>query len=83
MKTLYWVIVYRPEGLKTWTPLNILHEENPTGNFFASEATARTWLDVGLKPRHITSFRYSTQNEVENEFKIAKVVIDEPTQTID
>ena len=40
MKPLYYVILYRPSGSKTWTPLSIVIGQ---GNFFASKESARAY----------------------------------------
>ena len=77
MKTHYYVILARPQGSQTWTPLQISQEENGAGNFFASAMKAKSWLTNCAKPWHRKVFLSGPQIEVENEFKIGKVVSDE------
>lgn len=42
MKPIYYVILYRPRGSKTWTPMTIYIG---AGNFFASKKSAREYAD--------------------------------------
>lgn len=77
MKTHCYVILARPQGSQTWAPLPISKEENGAGNFFASAMKAQSWLTNHAKPWHLKSFLSGPQIEVENEFKIGRVVTDE------
>jgi len=77
MKTHYYVILARPQGSQTWTPLPISEEENGAGNYFASAMKAQSWLTNCAKPWHQKVFLSGPQIEVENEFKIGRVVTDE------
>lgn len=77
VKTHYYVILARPQGSQTWTPLPISQEENGAGNFFASAIKAQSWLTNCAKPWHRKVFLSGPQIEVENEFKIGRVVTDE------
>lgn len=76
MKTHYYVILSRPKGSKTWTPLPIHSEDNPAGNFFASEQKANDWLSV-MPERMQTTFLPGPKKRVLREFKIGKVVTNE------
>lgn len=77
MITHYYVILSRPHGSQTWTPLSISQEENGSGNFFASAMKAQSWLTNCAKPWHRKVFLSGPQIEVENELKIGRVVTDE------
>ena len=77
MKPHYYVILARPQGSQTWTPLPISQEENETGNFFTSAMKAKSWITNCAKPWHRKVFLSWPEIEVENEFKIGRVVTDE------
>lgn len=70
MNVLYYVVVYRPKGSKTWTPYSI--EGSSTGNFFATACGAKgcaTYLStLGLK-----TVLLGTQHTVPMEFGVGEV----------
>jgi len=76
MKTHYYVILARPQGSQTWTPLPIPWIHNAAGNFFASEQKANEWLE-GMPENMRTTFLPGPGKRVLREFKIGKVVTDE------
>lgn len=76
MKTHYYVILARPQGSQTWTPLPIPPIYNGCGNFFASSMKAQSWL-VNMPERLQTTFLPGPKKRVLREFKIGRVVTDE------
>ena len=76
MKTHYYVILARPQGSQTWTPLEISVNANGAGNFFASSMKAQSWL-VNMPESMQTTFLPGPKKRVLREFKIGRVVTDE------
>ena len=76
MKTHYYVILARPQGSQTWTPLEISVNANGAGNFFASEQRAKEWLEV-MPESMQTTFLPGPKKRVLREFKIGGVVTHE------
>lgn len=77
MKTHYYVILARPQGSQTWTPLPIYPIHNGAGNFFASTENAKQWMDYGMPESMQTAFLPGPKKRVLREFKIGRVVTDE------
>lgn len=75
MKTLYHVILHRPQGSQTWTPINIPFFLNTAENYFGSERAAQRWIDHDMPNNYRT--KKVIGGVVPVEFKIGRVVIDE------
>ena len=79
MKVLYYVILYRPKGLKVWTPVSLEYEDNPARNYFASEARAKEFIADRMPKRCMQSWLERPKKTVPNEFKVGEVIIEEET----
>ncbi len=77
MKPIYYVILMRPKGSSTWTPLHETDglEEWKAGNYFASRASAASWIAKLRRSNH-TTYLPGPQKRVTTEFHIGCVVID-------
>ena len=73
MKTCYYVVLYRPRGSKTWTPLTM--DDGP-GNFFASAELAKMRIKALVAVVH-TTYLPGQDKSVVTEFAVGRVVLDE------
>lgn len=80
MKTCYYVILYRPQGSKTWTPLEM--RWRLAGNFFATARKAKNLVKKEYL-RNFGTYLSNLKKYVPNEYAIGTVSVnpDEPFLT--
>ena len=69
-KPLYYVILSRPKGSKTWTPFRV--KDQLAGNFFATVKMARRIIDYLIESGHVTRL-FASQKLVRTEFSVGQV----------
>ena len=78
METLFYVVLWRPQGSTIWTPMTLAHR--PARNYFPSIATACDYISWLRADGH-TTYLPGPEKSVPTEFVIGKVtLLEEPTQ---
>jgi hypothetical protein len=72
MKTLFHMLLFRPQGSTTWTPYPC--QDRASGNFFTTSLAARAYARIHSKDRH---FIHGTKGFVTLEFKVAHVKVED------
>lgn len=76
MKPLYYVILYRPRGSKTWTPFALDYNESPAGNYFVTQDRAIQIVRRLIKQKH-RSYLPGKREWVLTEFATGAVMFNE------
>jgi len=70
MKTLFYVVLYRPQGSTIWTPMTLANR--PAKNFFATHAKARDYISWLQADGH-TTYLPGPEKAVPTEFAVGQV----------